>query len=123
MEFSVSCRHVCERTSVVEVVGAVDVRCSPRLREVLVALAEGGRTRLAVDLGRAVSVDSTGLGVLVAGFKRVRARQGGLVIVTQQARILRQFQDSGLSRVFPIRASVPQALALLADDAAAARPV
>ncbi|QMU80425.1 STAS domain-containing protein [Streptacidiphilus sp. PB12-B1b] len=118
MDVSVSYLPACGRTAVVEVAGAVDVRCSPRLREVLTALAESGRSRLVVDLGRADSLDATGLGVLVGALKRVRAQQGGLVVVTQQPRILDQFAQSGLSRLLAVRPSVRQALALLEDGGA-----
>ena len=114
MDFSVTYEHLSDGITVVKVVGEVDVLRAPRLREVLVALVERRRVLLAVDLGRTVSVDSTGLGVLVGSLKRVRAQRGGLVIVTQQARVLGQFRDSGLSRVFLIRPSVAQAVEVLA---------
>lgn len=114
MEFSVTYEHLSGGITVVQVVGEVDVRRAPRLREVLVALVERRRVLLAVDLGRTVSVDSTGLGVLVGSLKRVRAQRGGLVVVTRQDRVLGQFRASGLSRVFLIRPSVAQAVEVLA---------
>ena len=47
-------------------------------------------------------LDSTGLGVLVGGLKRVRAHDGSLRLVCTQERILKIFRITGLTKVFPI---------------------
>ena len=47
-------------------------------------------------------LDSTGLGVLVGGLKRVRAHEGTLRLVCTQERILKIFRITGLTKVFPI---------------------
>jgi anti-sigma B factor antagonist len=56
-------------------------------------------------------LDSTGLGVLVGGLKRVRAHEGSLHLVCTQDRILKIFRITGLTKVFPIHGSVDEALA------------
>jgi anti-sigma B factor antagonist len=55
-------------------------------------------------------LDSTGLGVLVGGLKRVRAHDGSLRLVCTQERILKIFRITGLTKVFPIHASVDEAV-------------
>ena len=55
-------------------------------------------------------LDSTGLGVLVGGLKRVRAHDGTLRLVCTQERILKIFRITGLTKVFPIHASVDEAV-------------
>ena len=50
-------------------------------------------------------LDSTGLGVLVGGLKRVRAHDGSLRLVCTQERILKIFRITGLTKVFPIHAT------------------
>ncbi len=98
-------------TTVVEVSGEIDVYTAPKLRETLVNLVDAGNYRLIVDMERVEFLDSTGLGVLVGGLKRVRAYDGGIDLVCTQGRILRIFRITGLSKVFAIFDSVDEALA------------
>jgi anti-sigma B factor antagonist len=97
--------------TVVEVSGEIDVYTAPRLRETLVSLVDAGNYRLIVDMERVEFLDSTGLGVLVGGLKRVRAHDGGIDLVCTQGRILRIFRITGLSKVFNIYDTVEEALA------------
>ena len=48
--------------------------------------------------------------MLVGGLKRVRAHDGSLHLVCTQERILKVFRITGLTKVFPIHDSVPDAL-------------
>jgi len=98
-------------STVVAVSGEIDVYTAPRLRETLVNLVETGNYRLIVDMEGVEFLDSTGLGVLVGGLKRVRAHDGAIDLVCTQGRILRIFRITGLSRVFNIYDSVDEALA------------
>jgi anti-sigma B factor antagonist len=99
-----------ERT-VIEVGGEIDVYTAPKLREQLVDLVADGNYDLVVDMQRVDFLDSTGLGVLVGGLKRVRAHDGSLRLVCSQERILKIFRITGLTKVFPIHASLDEALA------------
>jgi anti-sigma B factor antagonist len=56
-------------------------------------------------------LDSTGLGVLVGGLKRVRAHDGSLDLVCTQQRILKILKITGLTEVFGIYETVDQAIA------------
>jgi anti-sigma B factor antagonist len=97
--------------TVIAVSGEIDVYTAPRLRETLVSLVDAGNYRLIVDMEGVEFLDSTGLGVLVGGLKRVRAFDGGIDLVCTQGRILRIFRITGLSKVFNIYDSVEDALA------------
>lgn len=97
-------------TTVIEVSGEIDVYTAPRLREALVSLVDAGNYRLIVDMERVEFLDSTGLGVLVGGLKRVRAHDGGIDLVCTQGRILRIFRITGLSKVFSIFDTVEEAV-------------
>jgi len=55
-----------------------------------------------VDLEKVAFLDSTGLGVLVGGLKRVKPHEGELGIICNQEKILRIFRITGLTKVFPI---------------------
>jgi anti-sigma B factor antagonist len=96
--------------TVVEVGGEIDVYTAPKLREQLIELVSNGRYQLVVDMENVDFLDSTGLGVLVGGLKRVRAHDGSLRLVCTQERILKIFRITGLTKVFPIHASVDEAL-------------
>ena len=97
-------------TTVLSVRGEVDVYTAPRLREKLVELVSEGRYNLVVDLEAVDFLDSTGLGVLVGGLKRLRSHDGDLSLVCTQSRILKVFEITGLTKVFSIHDSVDAAV-------------
>ena len=105
--------------TVVAVGGEIDVYSAPKLREKLISLVESGSYHLIIDMEAVEFLDSTGLGVLVGGLKRVRAHDGWIDLVCTQGRILRIFRITGLSRVFNIYDSVVDALAAHAAPPAA----
>jgi anti-sigma B factor antagonist len=97
--------------TVIAVSGEIDVYTAPKLREKLISLADAGSFQLIVDMEGVEFLDSTGLGVLVGGLKRVRAQDGLIDLVCTQSRILRIFKITGLNKVFNIYNSVPEAVA------------
>jgi anti-sigma B factor antagonist len=104
--------------TVMEVGGEIDVYTAPKLKERLVSLVESGSYELIVDMEGVEFLDSTGLGVLVGGLKRVRAHDGWIDLVCTQSRILRIFRITGLNRVFTIYDTVRDAVAAHAAPAA-----
>jgi anti-sigma B factor antagonist len=96
--------------TVIEVAGEIDVYTAPRLREQIVQLVDEGKYHLIVDMENVEFLDSTGLGVLVGGLKRVRAHDGSLHLVCTQERILKIFRITGLTKVFPLHGSVAEAV-------------
>ncbi|MGH3279233.1 MAG: STAS domain-containing protein [Trebonia sp.] len=96
--------------TVIVISGEIDVYTAPKLREKLISLVEAGSYQLIVDMEGVEFLDSTGLGVLVGGLKRVRAQDGRIDLVCTQSRILRIFKITGLNKVFSIYDSVPEAI-------------
>jgi anti-sigma B factor antagonist len=96
--------------SVLEVAGEIDVYTAPKLREQLIELVSDGSYHIVVDLEKVDFLDSTGLGVLVGGLKRVRNHDGSLQLVCTQEKILKIFRITGLTKVFPIHSSVADAV-------------
>src|SRR6476660_1965342 len=82
---------------------------APRLRELLIDLVSKTSYQLVVNLDKVGFLDSTGLGVLVGGLRRVRAHDGSLDLVCTQQRILKIFRITGLTEVFGIYETVDQA--------------
>jgi anti-sigma B factor antagonist len=97
--------------TVLSVKGEIDVYSAPRLRERLVELVSQGHRQIVVDLEAVDFLDSTGLGVLVGGLKRLRSHDGELSIVCSQSRILKVFEITGLTSVFRMAATVDEATA------------
>jgi anti-sigma B factor antagonist len=97
--------------SVLTLQGEIDVYTAPRLRQAIIDLVEGGERNIVVDMEKVDFLDSTGLGVLVGGLKRVKTREGNLSLVASQEKILKIFEITGLDKVFPIAGTVEEAVA------------
>jgi anti-sigma B factor antagonist len=97
--------------TVLAVKGEVDVYTAPRLREKLVELVSQDKLQVIVDLEGVDFLDSTGLGVLVGGLKRLRSHDGDLGLVCSQPRVLKVFEITGLTKVFEIHNSLDAAVA------------
>jgi anti-sigma B factor antagonist len=109
VELTLNDRQEGNRT-ILDVAGEVDVYTAPKLREKLVELVGDGNYHIIVDMTKVEFLDSTGLGVLVGGLKRVRSHEGSLVLVCNQERILKIFRITGLTKVFPIYDTLDEAL-------------
>jgi anti-sigma B factor antagonist len=96
--------------AVLRVTGEVDVYTAPVLRERIRDLAAKGVVHVIADLSRVDFLDSTGLGVLVGGLKRLREHGGSLTPVITTTRILRILQITGLTKVLPPQPSVLDAI-------------
>jgi anti-sigma B factor antagonist len=103
--------HNKDGIEIVDVEGEIDVYTAPRLRELLIDLVNNGHYQIIVNMEKVEFLDSTGLGVLVGGLKRVRAHDGSLDLVCTQERILKIFRITGLTKVFGIHDSVDEAIA------------
>ena len=109
MDLSITRADHGEQT-VVHLGGEIDVYTAPKLREQLIELVSDGSYHIVVDLEKVDFLDSTGLGVLVGGLKRVRNHDGSLQLVCTQEKILKIFRITGLTKVFPIHSSVADAV-------------
>jgi anti-sigma B factor antagonist len=112
VDLSLETRHDGRRT-VIEVGGEIDVYTAPRLRERIAELVADGHYHLVIDMEGVDFLDSTGLGVLVGGLKKVRAHNGSMQLICTQERLLKIFRITGLAKVFAIHGT--QAEALTAD--------
>ncbi len=110
MDLALDTRTEGEHT-VISVTGEIDVYTAPKLREALIGLVNAGSYHLVVDVEGVDFLDSTGLGVLVGGLKRVRSHDGSLQIVCTHERLLKIFRITGLTKVFAIHDTVDDAVA------------
>ena len=91
--------------------GALDVSAAARLREQFADAVTEGHNHLVVDLSAVTFMDSTGLGVLVGGLKRVRMHDGALRLTGAGRDVLRLLRITGLDKVLPVYDSVEAAQA------------
>jgi anti-sigma B factor antagonist len=89
--------------------GEIDVYTAPQLKNELVQAVESGCVDIVVDLESVGFIDSSGLGVLVGGLRRVKERGGTLRLVCTRDPILKIFRITGLDKVFPVFATVSEA--------------
>ena len=99
-----------EPATVVRLEGEVDVYTAPKLKSRLIDLVDQGKFKIIVDLEKVDFMDSSGLGVLVGGLKRVRSHDGSIALICNQENILKIFRITGLVKVFPIFESQDSAL-------------
>lgn len=82
---------------VVVVRGEIDVATSPQLRTALNALVERGARDVTLEFAGVSFVDSSGLGVLVGAYKRLRDEgDGSIRIVGAQPSVRKVFEITGL---------------------------
>lgn len=90
--------------------GEIDVYTAPKLRDKITELVNAGHHSLILDMENVDFLDSTGLGVLVGGLKKIRAQEGTMALICTQDRLLKIFKITGLSKVFTIHPSETAAL-------------
>ena len=95
------------------VIGELDVSSAPKLRQALVELvaAAPGPPLVVVDLAGVDFLDSTGLGVLLGGLKRVRARDGALALCRAEPQVRKVFDVTRVIEILPVHDSVDDAIA------------
>jgi anti-sigma B factor antagonist len=115
VNFQIQDEEIDSTTHVIELGGEVDLYTAPEFKERMVELIEGGKKQIVVDLSKATFIDSTTLGVLVGGVKRLRPSGGSLALVCTDQNISKIFEITGLDRVFPIHGSREEALRSVAE--------
>jgi anti-sigma B factor antagonist len=116
MNFGIKSEKVDGDRAVIALTGEVDLYTAPELKHELIRLIDGGATTVVVDLTDTTFIDSTTLGVLVSGLKRVRPKGGAVPLVIRDRNIRKVFEITGLDRVFPIHEERSAALASGASD-------
>ena len=99
--------------------GELDVATAPALREALDTARARGARRLIADLAAVTFLDSAGLGVLVTSAKQLRMNGGEFVVVSDDPRIIRVFEITGLDAVVRVERSLVEAVSELVGRPAA----
>ena len=118
MNFLVTDQGIDAQTHVIQVEGEVDLYTAPEFKERMIQVIDEGKRRVVVDLSRATFIDSTTLGVLVGGAKRLEPEGGSLALVCTEPSIQKIFEITGLDRVFAILPSREEALSAVTGGGA-----
>lgn len=102
-------RTLDEGLPVIELEGEVDVYTAPQLKQQMIVMLEGGAKQILVNLANVEYLDSTALGVLIGGLKRMREMDGNMTLVCPSPRIRRVFEITGLDKIFDIYQSESEA--------------
>ena len=76
--------------------GEVDMATAPQLRDTLLAMVEGGASRIALDCRGLDFLDSSGIGVLIAVRKRL-GDDGSLTLEAPPAHVRKVLELTGVS--------------------------
>jgi anti-sigma B factor antagonist len=111
VNFNVKTDKVDDSTYVISLTGEVDLYTAPEFKQQLLDVIDEGGKDVVVDFSDTTFIDSTTLGVLVGGVKRLRAQEGRLSLVCSDRNITKIFEITGLDRVFTIYPTRDEALA------------
>lgn len=91
--------------AVVRVAGEVDLATAPQLREAVHLLLVSTPTpiNIALELSKVSFLDSSGLSVIVAGFKQARMQGGTLTLEAPTPPVLRLLEMTGIADTVPIQ--------------------
>jgi anti-sigma B factor antagonist len=113
MNFDIKTEQVDGGAYVISLAGEVDLYTAPEFKQQLLDVIAKDAKDVVVDFSDTTFIDSTTLGVLVGGVKRLRANDGQLSLVCSDRNITKIFEITGLDRVFTIHPTREEALAKL----------
>jgi anti-sigma B factor antagonist len=88
----------------------LDAHNSDELKVEMNRLFESGTKDLLLDLKEVRFIDSSGLGVLVSGYKNAATHQGSIKLCGLQTQVKSMFELTRLHRVFDIYQTIDEAL-------------
>ena len=102
MNFDIKTEQLGDSSYVISLAGEVDLYTAPEFKQQLLEVIGQGGKQVIVDFSNTTFIDSTTLGVLVGGVKRLRPNGGQLTLICSDRNITKIFEITGLDRVFTI---------------------
>jgi anti-sigma B factor antagonist len=113
VNFDIKTEQLNAEAYVISLSGEVDLYTAPEFKQQLLDVIEKGGKEVVVDFTNTTFIDSTTLGVLVGGVKRLRTNDGRLSLVCSDRNITKIFEITGLDKVFDIYATRDEAVSAL----------
>ena len=117
MNFDIKTEQLSDDAYVISLAGEVDLYTAPEFKQQLLDVISKGAKDVIVDFSNTTFIDSTTLGVLVGGVKRLRTNDGQLSLVCSDRNITKIFEITGLDRVFTIYSSRDEAVSKVGTSA------
>jgi len=111
MNFDIKTEQLSNDAYVISLAGEADLYTAPEFKQQLLEVIGQGGKDVVVDFSNTAFIDSTTLGVLVGGVKRLRANDGQLSPVCSDRSIMKIFEITGIDREFTIYPSRDEAVA------------
>jgi anti-sigma B factor antagonist len=110
LEFRIASAHVADDVWVVTLAGELDLANVGDIDGELNAIGEEGARRVIVDLLEVPFIESRTLGVLLHHARRLRTDGGDLTLVSDDARVLRVIEITGLGSQFRLERTLAAAV-------------
>src|ERR1044071_6782421 len=116
MNFDINTEQLSDDAYVISLAGAVALFTAPEFKQQLLDVIGKGAKSVIVDFSNTTFIDSTTLGVLVGGVKRLRTNDGQLSLVCSDRNITKIFEITGLDRVFTIHGTRDEAVSKVGNS-------
>jgi len=110
LQFRMTAAHVTDTTYVLALAGEIDLAQAAELDDELKSLFDEGTTQIIVDLLEVPFLESSALGVLLKYSRQLRANGGELTLVTDDVRVLRVIEITGLAGHFRFERTLSEAV-------------
>jgi anti-anti-sigma factor len=97
--------------TVVTLIGKLDGMSAATVEKALLAVIDGGETKLVIDCAKLDFISSAGLRSLIMAIKRMKVRSGTIAMAGLQRYVKEILDLSGLAPLFRIAATTAEALA------------
>ena len=95
----------------------IDAATATEFKDQMSSWIDAGHNRIVLNLGEVNFIDSSGLGAIVSGLKRI-GRDGNLVICAVRETVMSLFRLTRMDRVFEIFATEDEAVKALSKQVA-----
>ncbi|MCS7165282.1 MAG: STAS domain-containing protein [Candidatus Calescibacterium sp.] len=95
--------------SIIEIEGEVDTYTSSKIKQDILKVVDQTQ-KIVISMEKVKFIDSTGLGILIGVLKKVKEKEGEMIIVSPNSYINQIFEITGLFKVFKIVETIQQAV-------------
>ncbi len=95
--------------TLIEIDGEVDTYTSSKIKQDILQVVEQ-TPKIIISMEKVKFIDSTGLGILIGVLKKVKEKEGEMIIVSPNSYINQIFEITGLFKVFKIVENTQQAI-------------
>jgi len=102
-----------DKGTLVTVTGRMDAVSSPEFEKELARLIDEGNINFVIDLAGLDYISSSGLRSILVTAKKLKGKNGQILLASLQAVVKEVFEISGFSTIIPIHESVEEAMTVL----------